>query len=64
VIFLLLLLGQSLALGFFLGLKRLDTLRLMPLKAGIFIQRDLVGIRGVFVVSNLFVMAFVFGGLA
>ncbi len=47
-----------------MGLKRLDALRFIPLKASIFIQREVFGKSRVFVIGNLFVMPFAFIGLA
>ena len=49
---------------FFLWLKRLDTIQFIPLKAGIFIHTDILGVCGVFFISNLFIMTFAFIGLA
>jgi len=49
--------------GFLLGLKRLDILRFIPLKAGVFLQRAVLGKRRVFFIDNLFVMTFAGRGL-
>ena len=55
---------QFFAFGFFLRLKRLDFLWFIPLKACIFIQRDIFGKCQVFFINNLFVMSFADIGLA
>lgn len=47
-----------------LRLKRLHPLWFIPLKAGIFIQSNVLGIGGMFFISNLFIMTFAFIGLA
>ena len=55
--------GQFFALRLFLGLKRLHILWFIPLKACIFIQRDVFGKCRVFFINNLFVMTFSDRGL-
>ena len=47
-----------------LRLKRLHPIRFIPLKACIFIHRDVFGVCGIFFISNLFIMTFAFIGLA
>ena len=49
---------QLFPFGLLLRLKRLDTIRFIPLKAGIFIHTDILGVCGVFFISNLFIMSF------
>jgi len=56
--------GKFFPFGLFLRLKRFHTLWFIPLKAGIFIHTDVCGVCGVFFLSNLFLMAFAFIGLA
>ena len=55
--------SQLLSSRFLLGLERLDTLRFIALKAGVFIQRAVLGKCGVFFISNPFIMPFAFIGL-
>ena len=55
--------SQFFALRLFLGLKRLHILWFIPLKACIFIQRDVFGKCRVFFINNLFVMTFANIGL-
>ena len=50
--------GQLFAFGLLLGLKCLHILWFIPLKACIFIQRDIFGECRVFFINNLFVMSF------
>ncbi len=50
--------------GLLLWLKRLHPLRFIPLKAGIFIDTDVLGVCGIFFISNLFIMSFPRVGLA
>ena len=55
--------SQLLSSRFLLWLERLDALRFIALKAGVFIQRAVLGKCGVFFISNLFIMTFAFIGL-
>ena len=50
--------SQLLSSRFLLGLERLDALRFITLKAGVFIQRAVLGKCGVFFISDLFIMTF------
>ena len=50
--------GQCFAFRLFLGLKRLNILWFIPLKACILIQRDVFGKCRIFFINNLFVMTF------
>jgi len=56
--------GQFFAFRLFLGLKRLNILWFIPLKACILIQRDVLGKCWIFFINNLFVMTFADIGLA
>ena len=50
--------SQLLSSRFLLWLERLDALRFIALKAGVFIQRAVLGKCGVFFISDLFIMTF------
>jgi hypothetical protein len=50
--------SQLLSSRFLLWLERLDALRFVALKAGVFIQRAVLGKYGVFFISDLFIMTF------
>ena len=56
--------GKLFSPGFLLRLKRLHTIRGIPLKAGILIHTNVLWVCGVFFISNLFIMTFAFIGLA
>jgi hypothetical protein len=55
---------QFFTFGLLTRLKRLHSIRFISLKASIFIQRDVLGICGVFFIRNPFIMTFAFIGLA
>ena len=55
--------GKLFSFGFLLRLKRLHPLWFISLKASIFIHTDVLGICGVFFISNPFIMTFAFIGL-
>ena len=50
--------------GLLLRLKRLHTIRSIPLKAGILIHINVLRVCRIFFISNLFIMTFAFIGLA
>src|SRR5262245_29570346 len=50
--------------GLLLRLKRLHTIRSIPLKAGILIHTNVLRVCGVFFISNLFIMTLAFISLA
>ncbi len=56
--------GQFFAFRLFLGLKRLNILWVIPLKACILLQRDVFGKCRIFFINHLFVMTFADRGLA
>ena len=56
--------GQCFPLRLFLGLKRLNILWFIPLKACLLLQRDVCGTCWIFFITNLFVMTCAAIGLA
>ena len=63
-VLLLLFWGKFFPFGLLARLKRLDSIRFITLKSSIFIHPNVLGIGGIFFISNLFIMPFALVSLA